>query len=341
MSSTREKLWVVRAQDGTSLVAILKRAGEDERALDEGRVFVGKRRVSGEQVVKVGDAIRIGARGGGRGGAGAGSGAGAAGALPAIEVLFDREGVVACIKPAGLPTVPDHAGAAHSLVALVEKQTGRRGLRVTSRLDREVSGVVMFATDDASEARLRAARTAGTYARRYIALAYDAGTPDVSDADAGAGAAGFWDAPIGRAKNPLLRAVNGPDAKDARTQWRIAGARELAASANAGTDARGARADAAARVLLLAVEPETGRTHQIRVHSAHAGWPLLGDRDYGGPAKLTLANGAVVAPARIALHAARVSVAGLTAEAPIPAELQALWRSLGGDASAWEAALAP
>jgi len=86
------------------------------------------------------------------------------------------------------------------------------------------------------------------------------------------------------------RAAFGPDAKAAQTHWGLV--------ARAGDFA------------LLAVEPQTGRTHQIRIHAAHAGAPLLGDRDYGGPVRTTLPNGRVVALARIALHAARVTVPG-------------------------------
>jgi 23S rRNA-/tRNA-specific pseudouridylate synthase len=283
------KVWVVRANDGATLLAVLERAGEGASAIEEGRIFVGKKRAVRDQPVKVGDAIRIGPRS----------------ERARIEVLFEREGVIACIKPAGLPTVPDHAGAAHSLVALVEKQTGRKNLRVTSRLDREVSGVVMFAIDEAAETRLREARSEGAYARRYIAIA--AGHAVV-------GSQGEWSAAIGRAKSPLLRQVGGVDPKPSLTKWRV-----TAITPDA---------------LLLAVDPETGRTHQIRVHSAHAGWPLLGDRDYG-PGKLVRANGTVVAPSRIALHAARVAVAGLNAEAPIPEELRRLWSQLGGDPGAF------
>ena len=86
---------------------------------------------------------------------------------------------------------------------------------------------------------------------------------------------------------------------------------------------------------LLAVEPQTGRTHQIRVHASHAGAPLLGDRDYGGAARVTLAGGRTVALARIALHAARVSVPDahgqpLVAAAPRPpgadARMDGAWR---------------
>lgn len=278
------KVWVVRKTDPKTLGEILALAGETRAAIDEGRVFVGKKRAAKDQPVREGDAIKIGPRV----------------ESPAIELLFDERGVIACVKPAGLPTVPDHAGAAHSLVALVEKQTGAKGLRVTSRLDREVSGVVLFARDEAAETRLREARAKGEYHRRYVAIGIGRGE---------AGRSGTWDVPIGRAKDPLLRRAGGDDAKAAVTRWRVAAT--------------------TADCVWLEVDPETGRTHQIRVHAAHAGWSLVGDRDYG-PGRFTRANGAVVDTKRIALHARRVAVAGLVAEAPIPRELAELWRACGG-----------
>jgi 23S rRNA pseudouridine1911/1915/1917 synthase len=92
---------------------------------------------------------------------------------------------------------------------------------------------------------------------------------------------------------------------------------------------------------LLDVAPMTGRTHQIRVHAAHAGVPLLGDRAYGGPPRITLPSGRVVEPGRIALHARRVVVPGedgapISVTSPLPPELASLWSALGGDPAAWE-----
>jgi 23S rRNA pseudouridine1911/1915/1917 synthase len=312
-----EKIWVVRAGDGNSVGDILRRIG-DESAIEQGRAFIGKKRALRlDQPVRVGDAVRV-SRAQDQERA---TKLGETSAAP-IEILFHEQGLLAVNKPAGLPTVPDHAGASHSLVARAANAIGLQidQLRVTSRLDREVSGVVVFALDGMAEERLKNARAAGQYARRYIALAKD------PNADAPRLNEGVWDEPIGRSPSDArLRLVGGgPDAKAACTHWqRIAVAFGMA---------------------MLAIDPQTGRTHQIRVHASHAGAPLLGDRDYGGASRIILSNGRILAPSRIALHAARVVVPGekgapIAANAPIPAELASLWAALGGEAEAWNRAL--
>lgn len=338
----REKRWVVRAGDGETVGAIVLRAGEvdAESAIGEGRVFVGRERAkSAAQRVNVGDEVKIGASDRAVTKAAQTTGA------PSWTVLFERDGLLACDKPAGIPTVPDHAGAAHSLVALAAESCGRKAgdLFVTSRLDREVSGVVIFAKTPEAEAHLRRARDVGAYVRRYVAIAAISPTTDATlttlirsinvDQPSASSPNGTWDAPIGAGKDPRHRAAGGAGAKPAQTRFAVI--------ARAGD------------FVLLAVEPQTGRTHQIRVHAAHAGAPLLGDRDYGGPSRVTLANGSIVALSaptpRIALHAARVVVpdpasdaasgTALVATAPIPAALARIWGELGGAPEAWDTAL--
>lgn len=303
------KRWVVRPGEAKTVADVLVLAREEPRAVGEGRVFVGRRRVDRlDAAVKAGDEVRIG---------------GAAKATPgeAVPILFEKAGLVACVKPAGIPTVPDHSGASHALVALVARRIGVAPdkLLVTSRLDREVSGVVVFALTEAAERRLKAARAEGTYHRRYVALAVPAlpgaTLPQVLT----------WDAPIGRGKGPRHRAAFGPEAKAAST-------RAVVVASSPG-----------AAVHLLAVDPRTGRTHQIRIHAAHAGLPLLGDRAYGGPARMVTGAGAVIGLARVGLHAARVCVpdeAGqpLVAEADVPQELRIAWAELGGAPEAWNRA---
>src|SRR5262249_36506487 len=100
---------------------------------------------------------------------------------------------------------------------------------------------------------------------------------------------------------------------------------------------------AAGEAHLLAVEPVTGRTHQIRVHAAHAGSPLYGDRAYGGPVRLTSREGRVTPISRIALHAPWVEVptdsGELRVEAEIPDDLAAIWTACGGATTSFALAL--
>jgi 23S rRNA pseudouridine1911/1915/1917 synthase len=298
--STRSR-WVVGKADGTRLREVLARAGADEDAVRDGRVFIGRKRArSGDETVKPGDAIQISSR--------------AEETAPAT-LLADEDGLVAADKPAGIATIPDQTDASSSLLASVARAVGcaPSALHPTSRLDRGVSGVVLFARTEAAAERLRVAREQGSYARRYVAIAAVAPSADE----------GEWNAPIGRAKDPRSRAVGGRDAAPARSRFAVVGRAGLWA--------------------LLALDPITGRTHQLRVHAAHGGAPLLGDRLYGGPAGATLASGRVVSFGRVALHALRVRVPRtdgslLEVSAPVPVELREWWRAGGGEETAWEVA---
>lgn len=292
--------WTVRAGDGDTVAAVVLRAGGDARAVEDGRVFVGRRRArAGDDKVRVGDELTVAAP--------------AASAPLDVTILTKRTDVVVADKPAGMPTIADHAGATHTLVAAVARALGidASKLHPTSRLDRDVSGAVAFALSPGARERLERAREEHKYVRRYVAIATRAPEPP----------SGVWDAPIGRAGDPRHRAANGKDAKPARTHFAVV-------------------ATATSGAALLALAPVTGRTHQLRVHAAHAGAPLLGDRVYGGPARLTLPTGRVLSLDRIALHAARITLPSLVATSPIPAALQEIWLSLGGDASAWDTAVA-
>ncbi|HEX8792777.1 MAG TPA: RluA family pseudouridine synthase [Polyangiaceae bacterium] len=273
------------------MAAVLVRAGFDARAVSEGRVFVGPRRVKrADEPVHPGDELTVAPP--------------RADAATGATILASTDELVAADKPAGIPTIPDHAGAAHSLLARVARtlDVDVSALHPTSRLDSGVSGVVVFTRSKAARERLSLARAEGAYRRLYVAIATRA--PAVER--------GVWDAPVKR----------------------------VPATSRFATVAR-----APAGQALLAVAPQTGRTHQIRIHASNAGCPLLGDRTYGGPARLTLSSGRVLEPGRIALHAARVVVPRadgqpLAVSSPIPPELLSLWSALGGDPAAWEGALA-
>jgi RluA family pseudouridine synthase len=303
--------WVVRKGDGTSVGAIVARAGGDAAAVRDGRVFVGRVRVRNEDArVETGDEVTFSEE--------QAPGESADGRL---RLLLDEEGLVAVDKPAGTPTIPDQAGASHSLLALLAKSLGCApgDLHPTSRLDRDVSGVVIFARTEEAARGLRAAREEGRYVRRYVALA-----GSHSHVPPTATRSGEWDAPIGRAKDPRHRAAFGRDAVAARTRY--------------------ATVAQVAERSLLALEPVTGRTHQLRVHAALAGMPLLGDGTYGGDTRITFPSGRVVRLGRVALHAGRVVVprrdgGSIDVRAEVPTPLRELWTALGGENSAWIAAL--
>jgi 23S rRNA-/tRNA-specific pseudouridylate synthase len=285
-----------------TVAEVLVRASADPRAVDDGRVFVGRRRVRrGDEPVRVGDVVEV---------------APPRAAPESVRVILHEDDVVAVDKPAGIPTIADQAGAAHSLMAVAARAIGVDAgcLHATSRLDRGVSGVVVFALTKAAADRLSRARAEGAYERRYVAIAARAPAP----------ASGTWDAPIGRARDPRLREIRGRDPVAAATRYRVC-------------------ALAPGSLAMLAVAPVTGRTHQIRLHASHAGAPLVGDRDYGGPSRITLSTGRVLEPRRVALHAARVVIPGVdgsprVARSATPPELEELWSALGGEAAAWEVA---
>jgi 23S rRNA-/tRNA-specific pseudouridylate synthase len=238
-------------------------------------------------------------------------------ALEPPRILHEERGIVAVYKPPEMATVADHGGALASLDATVARMMGRSApLHATSRLDVGVSGVVLFAADEHAQRRLARAREEGRYRRHYLAVGTKTPTPE----------RGLWTGTIGRARDPRLRQVGGRTPAPAATAY--------------------ATAAVAPQGALLAVEPQTGRTHQIRVHAAHAGCPLWGDGAYGGPTRVIAANGAVAEMPRIALHAAWVEItwesdAPLRVEAPLPPDFEAIWGAVGGGPSAFAAALAP
>jgi 23S rRNA-/tRNA-specific pseudouridylate synthase len=230
-----------------------------------------------------------------------------------LAVLARFEGLVVLDKPAGIATEPDHAGITNTVVARAAELLGvpRAEVHALSRLDVGVSGVVLLSLDTPSRRKVEALRAAGRVRRRYVAVA--SGVPEP--------ASGVWNDSIGRARGQQ-RVIGGRDAESATTNYRSA-----ATSGSAS---------------LLALEPVTGRTHQLRVHAAHARCPLYGDAMYGGPKRAVRPDGAVVTLRRIALHAAWLELpfsGGVRVESALPAELIELWEALGGSAVDGEAAV--
>lgn len=235
-----------------------------------------------------------------------------------VEVLGRRGGLVAVAKPAGVPTEPDHRGGVGSVRRLAAAALGvrERDLHAATRLDAPVSGVVLLALGAAARRDLERWRAEGRLVRRYLGLAATAPRPP----------AGAWDEPIGRRFAP-------------RVATRLA----LTRFATVTVAARGV-APGQPGAALLALAPATGRTHQLRIHAAAAGSALLGDVEHGGPRRLVLDDGSIVPLDRVALHAARLTLALPDAPAweitaRIPAPLRTWWARLGGDEEAWSKAL--
>ena len=306
----RSSRWVT--VEATSLKTILEKLGLHgdlaPTAIAEGRVFVNRRRASSiDSHVPAETEVTLHAQ------------------RPTVElpspfVLYQERGWIVVNKPAGIPTIADLQGTQGTLADEVARATGvsLNALHPTSRLDRGVSGVVIFATHAGARDELRHARERGHYTRRYVAIAQ--GTLAQREAS--------WTWSIARDRNPMLRRAVSAPTDDARNPD-IHPARSRARVIHEWTGSSGGFS-------ILALAPETGRTHQLRVHASRAGVPLLGDESYGGLRRWTSSTGAAYSATRIALHCARVALdrlptppASMHFEAPIPVELLTMAMQLG------------
>lgn len=219
-------------------------------------------------------------------------------------ILFRDDVLLAVDKPPGLPT---HATADPSrpcLVGHVERylrETGGRAyVAVHQRLDRDTSGVVLFATDPRANEGLARAFAGREVAKTYLALT-------------------ARPRPLPPRRFRVSAALGAPGRDGARGAV-IDG--EGAKAAETDVVVREVFADA----LLVEARPLTGRKHQVRAHLAHAGMPILGDATYGE------AGGR--AP-RLMLHAWRLRLphpltgAPLAIESPVPGDLEAARAGLG------------
>lgn len=224
-----------------------------------------------------------------------------------VTVLYESGDWLAVDKPAGIVVIPARGQPADaSLWRALERARGER-LWVVHRIDRETSGVVLFA-------RHADAHRAGSLAfehrdvrKRYRAWTW--GTPGATIRTI--------TTPLRPARRGKMQpaAAGDPGGRDAETRVTIE---------------RAWRRDHDVLAARLLVEPRTGRQHQIRVHLRSIGTPVIGDRLYGARA----AEGPELEwPARLALHACALELpataGGLRVESPLPEELRALEAALG------------
>jgi 23S rRNA pseudouridine1911/1915/1917 synthase len=217
-----------------------------------------------------------------------------------LNIVFEDEFLIVLDKPAGLVV---HPGAGHETGTLVnaliahcgDSLSGIGGVKrpgVVHRLDKDTSGLLVVAKTDAAHHGLSKlfadhGRTL-SLTREYLAIVW--GAPDRQS--------GTVDAPLGRHSIQREKMAVTPEARGrhAVTHWRL-------------LEKFGADKDGKPVASLIACQLETGRTHQIRVHLAHIGHPLLGDSTYGAGFKtkakqlLPAAQQALAALDRQALHA--------------------------------------
>lgn len=244
-----------------------------------------------------------------------------------LSVLHEDDALIVIDKPAGLVVHPGAGNPSGTLVnALIhhcgETLSGIGGVRrpgIVHRLDKDTSGVMVAAKTDAAHKHLSAqfadhGRT-GAMERIYAALVWSA--PDRTR--------GTIETFLGRAGSDRTKQAvvseSRPDARHAVTHYRVEERFGPAGRPVAG---------------LAACTLETGRTHQIRVHMAHIGHPLIGDAVYGAGFKSKAnalpesARSAIAALDRQALHAATLrfehpqSAKMMTFSAPLPTDMATL-----------------
>jgi 23S rRNA pseudouridine1911/1915/1917 synthase len=240
-------------------------------------------------------------------------------AIP-LEILYEDEDVIAINKPAGMTV---HAGAGNPSGTLVNALLGR-GLELSKggdplrpgivhRLDKETSGVILVAKNDAAHAKLGEAFQQRAVKKTYVALVHGI----LKEKD------GSIELVIGR--DPIHRTRMATP----RKSWRGAA---IANPRHARTDWRVlARVDS---TTLVEVQLHTGRTHQIRVHFSALKHPVVGDTLYGAAANLRVGKVGLPKLARNFLHAARLGFtqpqtgAWIEVRAPLPGELREFLKHL-------------
>jgi len=234
-----------------------------------------------------------------------------------LNVVHEDDALLVIDKPVGLVVHPGAGNRSGTLQnALLHRYPDlatlpRAGL--VHRLDKDTSGLLVVARTPEAHAALVAALAAREIRREYLAVCRGVMT-----------AGGTIAQPIGRHRSLRTRMAVRADGREAVTHYRIV---------------KRYRAHTLVRVQL-----ETGRTHQIRVHLAHAGFPLVGDPVYGGRRRLPAGCAPHLAAelagfSRQALHAARLALrhprsgAELSWEAPVPPDMQGLLDALVEDAA--------
>ena len=228
-----------------------------------------------------------------------------------LSILFEDDAILVVDKAAGIVVHPAAGNQRGTLVAAVlhHWQGPRPGLDplrpgLVHRLDKDTSGALVLAKDPDALADLSDQFKRREVKKQYLAIVW--GRPAMT--------AGTVDAPLGRHPVDRKRMTIRADGRPARTRYEV-----LASGA---------------RMSLVRALPETGRTHQIRVHLASLGAPIVGDAVYGGRR-----HGSPEPIARQALHAEKLTLRHpsrgetMTFAAPLPPDMEVLRAAVLGCAS--------
>ena len=218
-----------------------------------------------------------------------------------LDILFEDDHFLVLNKPFGIASIPSaiHSNTLANFVKgyYVKQGYENQQVHIVTRLDKDTSGVMLFAKHGYAHARLDKQLQSKTIQKRYYALVKGSGKLDP---------VGEIIAPIARDEDSIITRKVAKGGKYAHTSYQVV--------------------QSFGDIHLVDIQLHTGRTHQIRVHFSHIGFPLLGDDLYGG----SLEDGIE----RQALHCHRLSYyhpfleEELVIESPLPPDFQAVLTQL-------------
>ena len=177
-----------------------------------------------------------------------------------LTVLYEDAHILAVDKPAGMLIHPSRSRLtgtlANYVIGYYQKTGQKSAFHPITRLDRDTFGIVLLAKN----AHVHALLGQTPMEKTYHAVVY--GGPDANS--------GTIDAPIARRPLPSLLRYVDPSGKPSLTAYQVIEKQEMTS--------------------ILALQPITGRTHQLRVHCAHMGYPIVGDPQYGSPESMAFSE---------------------------------------------------
>ena len=179
-----------------------------------------------------------------------------------LNILYEDDALLIINKPAGIPVHPsmDHFtdSLSNGVRYYFDTINLKKKIRPVNRLDRNTSGIVIFAKNEYIQECLVRQMKSGTFEKEYIAICE--GKFEHEEA--------IINAPIGRKENSIIERCVSPDGETSITEYKVLMYNETS------------------NYSIVKCNLKTGRTHQIRVHMSYIGHPILGDTLYGNPSNL-------------------------------------------------------